>query len=69
MSRVLVLVEDGVASVFSDGDVEVLLVDYDVDDIETLDAPHDVEGRDCAVSVGTQLDAVLVDEMFGHFVI
>ncbi len=64
--RVVVTVAGGVATVFkNDPDIEVIILDYDVDDVDEERLSVDYEGERCVViSREDELDPKLVEAMF-----
>ena len=65
--RILVTVEGGIPYVYTEENVELLMVDYDVEAVDEDQIVPDIFGKRCFIRRDGDLRSTLVNEMFEHF--
>jgi hypothetical protein len=53
--------------VFSEGNIDILTLDYDIDGIANDETALDIEGERCVPRREVVVDRHLVSQAFGHF--
>lgn len=66
-ARVVVIIRGGMASVYTDGEADVLTVDYDVDGVDDDMSVLDAQSRRCVVHREVENAPALVARAFSRF--
>jgi flagellar basal body P-ring protein FlgI len=65
--RVVIEVRNGMVFAYQDGEVEVVIIDYDSDGVRMDDTKVDANGDRCVVRFDGKRNPQLVREAFGRF--
>jgi hypothetical protein len=65
--QVVITLENGLITAVTDGDVGVLILDYDVDGVGDDETRPDEDGTRCVVKSDTTADPASVERIFSHF--